>query len=67
MTSVTKDVYIDKFDNTVNRYKNIYHIAVKMKHINVKSGTNIDFGIKNNENWCKLYGKWKWYEDLFNN
>ena len=57
MTSVTKDLYIDKLDNTVNRYKNIYHIAVKMKHINVKSGTNIDFGIKNNENWCKLYGK----------
>ena len=27
MTSVLKNVYIDKLDDNVNKYNNIYHIA----------------------------------------
>ena len=40
MTSVSKNVYIDKLDGIVNRYSNIYHSTIKMKPI--KSNTYID-------------------------
>ena len=28
MTSFSKDMYIDKLDNIVNKYNNIYHKAI---------------------------------------
>ena len=31
MTSVSKNVYIDKLDNIVNEYNNTYHRTIKMK------------------------------------
>ena len=31
MTSVSKNVYIDKLDNIVNKYNNAYHSTIKMK------------------------------------
>ena len=34
MTSLSKNVYIDKLDDIVNEYKNTYHRAIKMKAIN---------------------------------
>ena len=40
MTSVSKNVYIDKLDGIVNRYSNTYHSTIKMKPI--KSNTYID-------------------------
>ena len=49
MTSVSKNVYIDKLDNVVNKYKNTYHIIIKMKPINVKSSTYIGFGLENHD------------------
>ena len=36
MTSVAKNVYIDKLDDTVNEYNNTYHRTIKMKPIDVK-------------------------------
>ena len=36
MTSVSKNVYIDKLDDIVNKYKNTYHITIKMKPVHVK-------------------------------
>ena len=42
MTSVSKNVYIDKLDDIVNKSNNIYHSTVKMKPINVKPNTYID-------------------------
>ena len=42
MTSVSKNVYIDKLDDVVNKYNNTYHSTVKMKPIDVKSNTYID-------------------------
>ena len=42
MTSISKNVYIDNLDNIVNKYNNAYHIAIKMKPIDVKSNTYID-------------------------
>ena len=31
MTSFSKNMYIDKLDNIVNKYNNIYHKVIKMK------------------------------------
>ena len=49
MTSVSKYVYIDKLDKIVNKCNNTYYNAMKMKPVDVKAGTYIDFGIENNE------------------
>ena len=48
MTSVSKNVYIDKFDDIVDKYKNTYHSTIKMKPVDVKSSTYIDFSKENN-------------------
>ena len=37
MTSVSKNVYIDKLDDIVNKYNNTYHSTIKMKPADVKS------------------------------
>ena len=42
MTSISKNVYIDKLDNIVNKYNNTYHKTIKMKPIDVKNDTYID-------------------------
>ena len=42
MTSVSKNEYIDKLDDTVNKYNNTYYRTIKMKPIDVKSNTYID-------------------------
>ena len=36
MTSISKNVYIDKLDDIVNKYNNIYHREIKMKPVDVK-------------------------------
>ena len=43
MTSISKNVYIDKLDDIVKKYNNIYHTTIKMKPINVKNSTYINF------------------------
>ena len=42
MTSISKNVYIDKLDDIVNEYNNTYHRTIKMKPVNVKDNTYID-------------------------
>ena len=42
MTSISKNVYIDKLDDTVNEYNNTYHRTIKMKPIDVKDNTYIN-------------------------
>ena len=39
MTSISKNVYIDKLDDIVNDYNKTYHRIIKMKPINVKDNT----------------------------
>ena len=41
-TSVSKNVYIDKLDDIVNKYNNTYHSTIKMKPVNVKPSTYIE-------------------------
>ena len=43
MTSVLKNVYIDKLDDIVDKYNNIYDRTIKMKAVNVKDNTYINF------------------------
>ena len=42
MTSISKDVYIDKLDDIINKYNNTYHSTIKVKLADVKSSTFID-------------------------
>ena len=49
MTSVSKDVYTDKLDDIVNEYNNTYHRTIKMRPIDVKDNTYINFGKEIND------------------
>ena len=42
MTSISKNVYIDKLNAIVNKYTNTYHSMIKMKPIDVKDNTYIN-------------------------
>ena len=42
MTSISKNVYIDKLDDIVNKYNNNYYSSMKMRPVDVKSKTYID-------------------------
>ena len=42
MTSISKNVYINKLDDIVNEYNNTYHRTIKMKPVNVKDNACID-------------------------
>ena len=46
VTSISKNMYIDKLDDIVNEYNNTKHRAIKMKPIDVKDNTYIGFGKK---------------------
>ena len=48
MTSIPKNVYIDKLDEIVNKYNNIYHRTIEMKAVDVKDNTYIEFGKESN-------------------
>ena len=48
MTSILKNEYINDLGNIVNEYNNTNHRKIKMKVIDVKSSTYIDFYIENN-------------------
>ena len=43
MTPISKNVYIDKLDDVVNEYNNTYHRTIKMKPVDVKDNTYINF------------------------
>ena len=43
-----KNVYIEKSDDIVNEYNNIYHRTIKIKPVDVKDNTYIDFGKESN-------------------
>ena len=43
MTSISRNVYIDNLDDIVKEYNNTYHTSIKMKSVDVKDNTYIDF------------------------
>ena len=42
MASVSKNVYIDKLDDKVNKYNNTYHSTIKTKPVDIKPSTSIE-------------------------
>ena len=51
ITSISKNVYIDKLDDIVNEYNNTYHTTIKMKPVYVKDNTYTDYkkGVNNKD------------------
>ena len=49
MTSISKNVCIDKLANIVNNYYNTCHCTIKMKLVDTNSSTYTDFDKKNNK------------------
>ena len=47
MTSISKNVYIDKLDDIANKYNNTYHSTINMKPVDVKSSKKINDEYKN--------------------
>ena len=43
MTTISKNVYIDKLDDILKEYNNTYHKTIKIKPINIKDNTYISF------------------------
>ena len=54
MTSIPKNVYIDKLDEIVNKYNNTYRNTIKMKPANVKDNTYINFDKISNKEYLKF-------------
>ena len=54
MTSILKNVYIDKLNDIVNEYNNTYHRTIKMKPVDVKNNAYIDFGKEVNDPKFKI-------------
>ena len=42
MTSISRNLYIDKLDDIVNDYNDTHHRTINMKPINVKDNTYIN-------------------------
>ena len=49
LTSISKNVYIDKLAEIVNEYNDTYRRTTKTNPINVKSSIFVECGIENNE------------------
>ena len=43
MASVSKNVCIDELHYIINKYNNTYHSTIKMKPVDVKTNTYIEF------------------------
>ena len=49
MTLISKNKYVDKLDYIVEEYNYIYHKTIKMKPVDVKHNTFINFGEEVND------------------
>ena len=69
MASMSKNVYINKLDDTVNKYNNTYHRTIKMKPVDVEDNTYIDFEKEVNDKDPKFkdrgYVKISKYKNIF--
>ena len=53
VTSISKNIYVDKLDDIVDKYNNTYYSTIKMKPADVKSSTHIDSSKENDNNNLK--------------
>ena len=49
ITAVSKNVYFDVLDDIVDKFNNTYHRNIKMKPIDVKSGSFAEYNEESNE------------------
>ena len=49
MKAVSKNVYVDKLDDTVREYNNTYHRSIKIKPVGDNSGSYIKCNVNSNE------------------
>ena len=54
MTSISKNLYINNLADIVNKCKYTYHSTIKMRPIDVKPSTNIDFNKEDNKENLKF-------------
>ena len=48
ITSILRNIYIDKLDDIGNKFNNTFNGTIKMQPVDVKSSTYIDFDKNNN-------------------
>ena len=69
MTTISKNVYIDKSDDIVDEYNNTYHKTIKMKPVDIKDNTYTDFEKEVNDKDSKFkvgdYVRISKYKDIF--
>ena len=49
MTAISKDIYFDVLDDTVNKYNNTVHKTIKMKPIEVTSNSYAEYNEDSNK------------------
>ena len=49
VTAVSKSVYFDVLVDVVDKYNKIYHITIKMKPIDVKLNSYVEYNVDSNE------------------
>ena len=71
MTSISKNVYINKLNAIVNKYNNTYHATIKMKPIDVKDNsyinTNKEINYKDPKFKVGHYVRISKYKNIFTN
>ena len=63
MTSISKNVYIDKLDDIVNKYDNTYHRTIKMKPVDIKPSTYLDSSKEINDKNTK-FKNWGYCQNI---
>ena len=48
MIAISKNLYISKLDEVVDKYRNAYHRTIELKPVDIELGTYIDFDIESN-------------------
>ena len=51
---VTKNIYLDRLNNIVDKYNDTYHRTINMKPIDVKSGSYADYIVDSNVKDAKI-------------
>ena len=54
VAAVSKNMYIDKLDEVVKKFKNRYHRTIKMKPVDSRSDTYIEYGVEHNDQDLKF-------------
>ena len=69
MTSISKNVYTDKSGDIVKKYNNKYHRTIKIKPVDEKSKTYVNFNFENSHNDLKFkvgnYVRISKYKNIF--